>query len=124
MRNLVLLTFVGLVAAPLGAYAQDLPPGPGADVTTRVCTACHGASEMMSERHDADGWGSVVSQMVGQGANATDAEQEQIINYLAATFPKPGAAPADAAAPAAPADAAAFPPAPGATPVPPATPAP
>ena len=128
MRKLALMTLAGLVAAPLGAYAQDLPPGPGADVTNRVCTACHGTSEISSERHDADGWGSVVSQMVGQGANATDAEQDQIIQYLAATFPKPGATPPAAPAPAAPAPvvtppAAPAPSAPAAMPPAPAAPA-
>lgn len=112
MRNLVLLTFCGLVAAPLGAFAQDLPPGPGSDVVTRVCTSCHGTGEISSERHDAAGWGTIVTQMVAQGASATDDEQLQIIQYLAATYSRAGAAPADAAAPAAPAPAAPAPAAP------------
>ena len=121
MRKMILLAFCGLMAAPLGAYAQDLPPGPGSDVTTRVCTSCHGTGEISSERHDAAGWGTVVTQMVAQGANATDAEQDQIIQYLAATFSRSGAAPAEAPAPAAPGAAA---PDAAAPPTAPATPAP
>jgi hypothetical protein len=129
MRKVVFLTFCGLMAAPLGANAQDqLPPGPGSDTVVRVCTACHGTSEFTAEQHDADGWASVVSQMIGEGANATDAEQTQIINYLTANYGPAGAAPpasasAPAAAPAAPADAAPAAPAGGSTaPMAPATP--
>ena len=102
MRKIFVVTFFGLMAAPLGAYAQDLPPGPGSDVTTRVCTSCHGTGEISSERHDAAGWGTIVTQMVAQGASATDDEQLQIIQYLAATYSRSGAAPAPAPAPVAP----------------------
>jgi hypothetical protein len=114
MRKVLFLTFCGLIAAPIAANAQDqLPPGPGMDTTVRVCTACHGTAEFTAEHHDAEGWGAVVSQMIGEGANATDDEQAQIIGYLTTNFPNEDAAPAApaAAAPATP-DAAAAPAAP------------
>ena len=117
MRKVLFLTFCGLIAAPVGANAQDqLPPGAGMDTVIRVCTGCHGTSEYTSEHHDAEGWTAVVSQMIGEGANATDAEQADIVSYLATHFPPLGAPPAAAApaaaapaAPAAAAPAAAFP---------------
>jgi hypothetical protein len=125
MRAGFVFVCLGMLAVP--AYAQDLPPGPGADVVARVCSGCHGLDQVTSERHTADGWNDVVNAMVGNGASATDDEQNQIVNYLAANYGSPGA-PALAPAPGAPAlapaaGAPALAPAPGAPAAAPVTPA-
>jgi hypothetical protein len=119
MRAGFVFVCLGMLAAPVGAYAQDLPPGPGAEVVTKVCSGCHGLDQVTSERHTADGWNDIVNAMVGNGASATDTEQDQIVKYLAANYGSP-----DAAAPAlAPAAAPGTPAAPGAPVAPAAAPA-
>ena len=110
---------------PVAALAQNLPAGPGADVVTQVCQGCHDLDTVTSEHHDVEGWHSVLTEMVGYGATLTDAQADQVANYLATNFGN-GAAPAAAAPATAPADAsAATPAAPAPTPdAAPATPAP
>jgi len=125
MRTLPFFAALAFFALPVSAMAQDLPPGPGADVTVRVCGSCHGMDQVIGERHDAAGWTGVVNDMINNGASASDDEAKQIVNYLTTNFgvaPAPAAAGAAPAAPAAPADAAAAPAAPA--PAAPATPPP
>jgi hypothetical protein len=106
MRKLLALTSILALAAPLGAFAQDAPAAPGGDTLMKVCTACHGLDDIQSERHDAQGWRDVVNSMIGNGAQATPAEADLIVQYLAATYPAPGAtAPAGSATPNPPAPA-------------------
>jgi hypothetical protein len=93
LRTRILLLVCTLMA-PASAYAQDLPPGPGADIITRSCQSCHGLDQVTSTQHDEAGWSSTVAEMVGNGAVLTDDEQTQAIKYLAAHFGPGGAAPA------------------------------
>lgn len=99
LRTRVLLLVCTLMA-PASAYAQDLPDGPGADIITRSCQACHGLDQITSTHHDEDGWRSTVTEMVGNGAVLTDQEQVQAVQYLAAHF-GPSGAPMAMPAPAA-----------------------
>jgi hypothetical protein len=74
-------------AAAAKAVYPLLPPGPGRDVEIRVCSQCHTPERPATERHDLAGWNSVLDQMVNNGATASDAEFDQIANYLAKSFP-------------------------------------
>jgi hypothetical protein len=113
--NVRKIHLVGLIvmASATAAWAQDdfpsLPPGPGRDVTVRVCSQCHSPEIVANQRMDKDGWKALVDQMANNGANATSEEFDTITNYLATVFPAtpaPGgaapAAPGAAAAPASP----------------------
>src|ERR1051326_608949 len=110
MRTLPSCAPLAFFALPASAIAQDLPAGPGADVTVRVCGSCHGMDQVVGERHDAAGWTGVVNDMINNGASASDEEAKQIVDYLTTNFgvaPPPAAAGAPAAgAVPAPADAA------------------
>jgi competence protein ComEA len=55
----------------------------------RVCSQCHSPDQAAEQKLDAAGWKALVDQMAGQGANATDAEFEEIVRYLVAAFPAP-----------------------------------
>ena len=78
---------LSLASAAASASAADvLPPGKAHDLVTRTCSACHGLAVVTSQRHDADGWDQIVGVMVQRGAKATDSEQDQIVDYLAANF--------------------------------------
>ncbi len=75
-------------AAIAGPNTNQLPDGPGKALTQKVCSGCH-APEIVMGRHDTrDGWEQIVSDMVNKGANGTDEEFDQIIDYLATNFPK------------------------------------
>lgn len=66
---------------------KSLPPGPGRDVTVRVCSQCHSPEIAAQQNLDAQGWKDLVNQMANNGANATDAEFDTITKYLTASFP-------------------------------------
>jgi len=88
LRAAFAVLLICLSAAP--ALADDfsmLPPGPGRDVTVRVCSQCHSPEVAATQALDADGWKAVVDQMANNGANATDAEFDTITQYLTKAFP-------------------------------------
>ena len=68
------------------ALAQVLPDGPGKVVTERMCKPCHGLENVVRARRTADKWAEVVDDMVSRGAKGTDAEVDQVIEYLSAHF--------------------------------------
>jgi competence protein ComEA len=104
MKNLTMfapkaLALVSLLALPLAA--QDLPAGPGKDVTEQVCGGCHGVDIVASIKASRQGWETIVDSMVSRGATATPEELKQVIDYLAKSFPAPATPPAPPAKPAA-----------------------
>ena len=64
-----------------------LPAGPGRELMIRVCSECHSPDLAADQQLDPAGWESVVDLMAGQGALATEAEFEEIVQYLANAFP-------------------------------------
>jgi competence protein ComEA len=74
-------------AMPAPAPPKQLPDGPGKDVVERVCSACHGAEIVMGKGLTKDGWNQVVDDMVQRGAQGSDDDFAQIVDYLAAHFP-------------------------------------
>lgn len=94
-RSLLLLA-TWMFATALAAAAQEpakkdehpsLPPGEGRDVMIRVCSQCHEPEMASDQQNDEKGWKATVDQMAGKGAEATEAEFEQIVKYLAKAFP-------------------------------------
>ena len=89
LRTTSLFALLVLTASP--ALAQDdfkaLPPGPGRDVTVRVCAQCHSPEVAAQQSLDAAGWKALVDQMANNGAQASDAEFDTISKYLATSFP-------------------------------------
>jgi competence protein ComEA len=68
------------------ALAQTLPDGPGKAVTERMCKPCHGLDNVVRARRTPDKWAEIVDDMVSRGAKGTDAEVDQVIEYLSAHF--------------------------------------
>ncbi len=91
------LAAVFIVAIGLSASAQNssgkadenptLPAGQGRDVMLRVCSQCHEPEMAADQEFDEAGWKSVVDQMAGKGASATETEFNEIVRYLATAFP-------------------------------------
>jgi quinoprotein glucose dehydrogenase len=67
-----------------------LPPGPGRDLTIRVCSGCHSPGLASTQHLTAQEWNDLVQVMYGRGALATDDELKQITAYLAKSFPEQG----------------------------------
>ncbi len=75
-------------AAAPRASAQDLPDGPGKDVTVKACTSCHDADNFTSKKHTKAEWKEVVDTMVAYGAEVSDADSDIITTYLAKNYGK------------------------------------
>jgi competence protein ComEA len=75
-----------LTAAPLAFAQKDLPDGKGKETTQRICGACHGAEIVLGRKMDKDGWTQLVVSMVQRGAQGTDDEFAEIVDYLATNF--------------------------------------
>ena len=86
-----------LSGAPL--IAQQLPPGPGADVVKSRCVVCHEADMITQQKLTLAGWTRSVDKMVRWGAAVTPEERRVLDPYLAQHFaPQPVASHADAEA--------------------------
>jgi quinoprotein glucose dehydrogenase len=63
-----------------------LPDGEGKPVLQRMCVGCHTLETVLKARRSAEKWEEVVDNMVARGARGSDAEIEQVIEYLARHF--------------------------------------
>jgi len=78
---------LGLAVASGAEPASDLPPGPGHDVTARVCLECHSADVVTRRRLSPADWKDMVDVMVNHGAKADDKQKAEIVDYLSRTLP-------------------------------------
>jgi cytochrome c5 len=79
-----------VAASPL--VAQQLPPGPGADVLKNRCVVCHDADIITSQKLSLTGWTNSVAKMIRWGSQITPQERDVLQPYLAMHFaPKPAA---------------------------------
>jgi len=69
------------------APAKQLPDGPGKEPLERICSACHGAEIVMGRGLTKDGWTQVVQDMIQRGAQGSEDDFTQIVDYLAKNFP-------------------------------------
>jgi competence protein ComEA len=82
-RFFVLAILITTVSA-----ADNLPDGPGRDALKRVCTGCHSPENVVGLAKTRADWEALVGNMASTGAQGTDDEFNQIVDYLAAYFPK------------------------------------
>jgi competence protein ComEA len=88
----VLVLISGFTAGPQSAPGPAdehaaLPAGPGRELVIRVCSKCHLPEVLADQQLDLAGWKIVVDLMASQGADATEAEFDEIVQYLASAFP-------------------------------------
>jgi len=81
---------VTLSVAGVGARAADpFPKAPEHDLVVRVCSGCHVPEVVTAKTHTAEEWDDIIAKMVDHGAQANDAQQEQILAYLVRFYGKP-----------------------------------
>lgn len=86
MRSLRLFGGLAVVASfALAADKQKLPDGPGKATMERVCGQCHGAEIVIGRKMSHDGWSQVVVNMIQRGAQGSDDEFGEIVDYLTNT---------------------------------------
>ena len=78
----------GAAAATVGAFAPvALPAGGAKALVEKTCgTGCHSVEVVTSQRMSEKEWNAVVQNMVARGAQASDAEVDAIVEYLAKTL--------------------------------------
>lgn len=81
----VLLAALSLPAV----MAQQLPDGPGKSTLQTVCTKCHDVNQVIARRRTATDWSMTLDKMITQGAEATDVQFGEILDYLIKNFRKP-----------------------------------
>ena len=64
------------------APPRTFPAAPEHDLVVRVCGGCHVPEMITSKRHTAEEWDDIIARMVDHGAQANEAQQEQILAYL------------------------------------------
>jgi competence ComEA-like helix-hairpin-helix protein len=74
------------------SFGQDLPEGKGRETLKKVCTQCHDIDAIPRLRYSRADWANLVFSMKDMGADATPAELNEIIDYLAKAFGKGEAA--------------------------------
>jgi hypothetical protein len=85
LAGLATLVVVMLASDPVAAQSQ-LPDGAGKDATVKVCGTCHPADRGASVRLTRAGWQDVIAKMLTLGAKGTDAELQQVLDYLSTHF--------------------------------------
>ncbi len=73
-------------ASRFAAAQPQLPDGPGKKTVEKVCFTCHGPENVLKKRRTRAQWDKVMDTMAENGAKATDAEFEEVLNYLARYF--------------------------------------
>jgi competence protein ComEA len=69
-----------------GGAESKLPEGPGKATMQKICSGCHSPEIVVGRHESKDSWERIVGDMADKGANGTDDEFNQIIDYLAANF--------------------------------------
>lgn len=80
-------TFITVAAAQ--APAPDLsvlPAAPGRELVGAKCGTCHTLAMVVGQKRDRATWEQTMDQMMGRGADISDAEYEVIAAYLGTHF--------------------------------------
>ena len=75
--------------------ASVLPDGPGKQLTVTICGKCHSPDRSAALHQSRRAWDMTVAKMVGMGATGTDDQLNEVVNYLAKSFPAPPPRPID-----------------------------
>ena len=92
-RVLLVIVFVAGIVLPVAISWSDnhwkslLPEGEGKEVTMELCGTCHNLQKTVVSKKTSQEWERTVYDMIRRGAQIFPDEAEQIIKYLAKSFP-------------------------------------
>ena len=64
------------------APPKSFPAAPEHDLVVHVCSGCHVPEMITAKRRTALEWDDIIARMVDHGAQANEAQQDQILDYL------------------------------------------
>ena len=76
----VLTSVLSAQTAP--AKSSALPDGPGKTALLKVCSDCHGPESAVGQLKTREEWSKTLDEMAANGAQGTDEEWNQILEYL------------------------------------------
>jgi competence ComEA-like helix-hairpin-helix protein len=87
----VLIPAVAVGASPIVGAAgvrqeADSQEAPERVLYVRVCAECHGLEQIESLRRTENEWRGTIYQMIDDGAEATDAEYQTILDFLVSNY--------------------------------------
>jgi cytochrome c5 len=89
-RTVAVVLFVLSLTVLAGCSAPASTPSAGgasgatpASIVSERCTRCHPVDRIKAAQHDAAAWTATVTRMRGKGAQLSDAEAQQVIDFLA-----------------------------------------
>jgi mono/diheme cytochrome c family protein len=85
MFLLLLAVGCGPAATPEPTPTKDLSAGKA--LVENRCSTCHPVSQVQAARYNQEGWLSVTQRMVSKGAQLTPEQLDQVVEYLAVTYP-------------------------------------
>lgn len=85
-RACALAVMASLTIVDMGTAQSLLPDGAGKETTVKVCGTCHPPERGASVRLTRGGWQDVIAKMLTLGASGTDAEIQEVLDYLATHF--------------------------------------
>jgi mono/diheme cytochrome c family protein len=84
---LLMMPFATSAAPPAATDGTSLlPAGPYRELVVRTCANCHSIDLVVAKRRTREQWDQLIGVMVDRGAQATDEELDQILQYLAGHF--------------------------------------
>jgi competence protein ComEA len=82
-----LLSALCCLASIAAAQTQSAPHDEEAKaLLERTCTKCHKLTATISQRNSKERWSAILDDMIARGAEATDAEIDTLVNYLAKNY--------------------------------------
>jgi competence protein ComEA len=76
-----------ILGVTLCAPAQSLPEGSGKELVEVICSSCHSTERIAAQHRTKPQWQDKVLEMLQEETDVTQAEKDQIIDYLAKSFP-------------------------------------
>ena len=67
---------------PAAAAAQPAADAKGLATFNRVCSLCHDGARILSNRRSKSQWTEVIEKMMERGAQVSDADFEEVMDYL------------------------------------------
>ncbi len=76
-----------LLGAAWCASGQTLPDGAGKELVEVICSSCHSTERVAAQHKTKPQWQDKVLEMLQEEIDVTQAERDQIVEYLAKSFP-------------------------------------